>query len=118
MPTSQWTSWLGPAADELTEEQRDRFEVEARLICDRYAGPDLAAEQDVALSALVQYLLGETDLDRAGDARAVTRSAARDALTAAQVVARLAVLDGVPEAEAARRASLDRMTVRKVLGKR
>lgn len=116
---SDWTAWLGPAADEMSPEQRRRFEDEAALIVERYRDdPDLAQEADAALSALVAYLMGEVGVDRAGAERARTRDAERMASIAAQQVARLAVLDGMPEAEAARRAGLDRMTVRKVLGKR
>ena len=57
------------------------------------------------------------DIDQAGRERARSRDAARAASLAAQQVARLAVHDGMPEAEAARRAALDRMTVRKLMGK-
>lgn len=116
---TDWTAWLGPAAEELTTEQRERFEVEAVETIERIGDdPDLQAERDAALSALVQYLLGEATIDEVGGVRRRSADAARYALLAAQQVARLAVLDGMPEAEAGRRAGLDRMTVRKLLGKR
>ena len=115
---TNWTAWLGPAADEMTDEQRDRFEGEAAVIEARWPGEDLSDERDTALSAVVQYLVGETTANAAGQELARTRSDAASALIAAQTVARLAVLDGMPEAAAARATSLDRMTVRKALGKR
>jgi hypothetical protein len=116
---TDWTTWLGPAADELTDEQRERFEDEAAETIDRIGDdPDLQAERDAALTALVQYLLGEVDVDEVGAERARLRAAERAAYLAAQQVARLAVLDGMPEAEAARRSGVDRMVVRKLLGKR
>lgn len=116
--TTDWTPWLGPAADELSDEQRERFEIEATEAIARIGDdPDLQEERDAALSAIVQYLLGETDIDAAGEHRAETQRAARLASIAAQQVARLAVLDGMSEVEAARRAQLDRMTVRRALGK-
>lgn len=118
MSTIDWSTWLGPAVEEMSDEQRVRFEDEAEIITARYADPDLSHEAEVALTALVQYLLGETTIDEAGALRTRTRDAAADAYIAAQVVARLSVLDGMAEAEAGRRASLDRMTVRKMLGKR
>lgn len=116
--STDWTAWLGPAAEEMDDERRERFEREAAEIFTRIPDDDLADERDAALSALVQYMLGETTLDDVGRQRVSTQRAARTALIASQQVARLAVLDGVPEAEAARRAGIDRMTVRKMLGKR
>ena len=119
MNTTDWTAWLGPAADELDDEQRARFEAEAASAVARIGDdPDMQADRDAALSAIVQYLLGETTIDQAGAERERTRQAERHASLAAQQVALLAIGDGMAEAEAARRASLDRMTVRKLLGKR
>ncbi|HTW17061.1 MAG TPA: hypothetical protein VMF51_18165 [Nocardioides sp.] len=116
--STDWTAWLGPAAEAMTDEQRERFEAEAEAAIARIGDdPDLQPERDTALAALTQYLLGETDIDEAGRKRQRTREAARHASIAAQQVALLAVRDGMAEAEAGRRAGLDRMTVRKLLGK-
>ncbi|MGH3496303.1 MAG: hypothetical protein ACRDP1_02410 [Nocardioidaceae bacterium] len=113
------TVWLGPAADQLTAEQLDRFEYEAKRVLARVGDdPGDQPDRDTALSAVVQYLLGEIAIDQAGADRVRTRTAERAASLVAQQVARMAVLDGMPEAEAARRAGLDRMTVRAALGKR
>lgn len=116
---TDWTAWLGLAAEELTDEQRMRFETEARIAIERIGDdPDLQAERDIALSAIVQYLLSEATLDEAGEQRRAAREADRRTLLVSQALARLAVQDGVPEAEVARRVGLDRMAVRKLLGKR
>ncbi|WP_300680733.1 hypothetical protein [Nocardioides sp.] len=115
---TDWTAWLGPAADEMTDHQRERFEREAAEAIDRIGDdPDLQEERDAALSAIVQYLLGETTIDEAGEARTRTQREARYASLAAQQIARLAVQDGMSEEEAGWRAHLTRMTVRKALGK-
>lgn len=58
-----------------------------------------------------------TDLDRAG--RRYTAARVRVAQVRHEVndAIRAAVAEGMPETEAARRAGVDRMTVRRVLGK-
>ena len=89
--STDWTAWLGPAADELTGEQRDRLDDEAAEIIERIGDdPDDQDDRDAALSAVVQYLLGETTIDQAGRERAATLAAARHASIAAQTIARLA----------------------------
>jgi hypothetical protein len=114
---TDWTAWLGPAAAEMTVEQRSRFEDEAALICEQYADPDLAAERDAALSAVVQYLLGDTTPEEAGRVLAAAREAERAASIAAQTMARMVCDDGMSEVQAAQTLALDRMTVRKARGK-
>ena len=76
-------AWLGPAADGLTEEQRERFAAECDEIIARYPRPDDQDERTAALTACVQYLLGETSVADAGAERARTQRAALDALAAA-----------------------------------
>ena len=116
--STDWDAWLGPAADDMTPQQRKRFEVEAQAAIERIGDdPDDQDDRDAALSAIVQYLLGDTTLDQAGAERERTQAAARAASIAAQTMARLAVQDGVSEVQAARRAGLTRMTVRRALGK-
>lgn len=117
MTDTDGAAWLGPAADELTLAQRERLGSEAQTILDAHPDPDSQDDRDACLSAVVQYLLGETTIDDAGQERARTRDAARAASLVAQTIARLAVQDGMSEVEAASRAHLDRMTVRKALGK-
>ena len=105
------------ALDLMNRNGRDLFNAEAAVILARYPDPGDIDARRTALAALVDYILEQTDIDAAGQRRAETQQAARLASIAAQQVARLAVLDGMSEVEAARRAQLDRMTVRRALGK-
>lgn len=111
-------TWLGPALSELTPDQVDLVESEAGEIDRRFPDPDDEANRTAALSAAVQYLLGEITLPDAGAALLSARGHAAVELAATQQIARMAALDGLPETETARQAGLDRMTIRKVLGKR
>ena len=113
-------AWLGPAIDEMDDELIERWEAEARELATWWPGrdPDYDQERQAALTALTQYLLGELTVDQAGAERMRTRTAADLALIQAKVAARLAVLDGMPKAEAARRAGIDRMVVLQMLGER
>lgn len=104
--------------DDLDDEQRNRFAIEAERISALYGDAAGSAEDRAAvLSTLLRYIRGEISVDAAGRQRRETAEAARSALVSAQLVARLAVQDGMSEAEAARRTGVDRMTVRKALGK-
>jgi DNA invertase Pin-like site-specific DNA recombinase len=58
------------------------------------------------------------DLERAGRRLQSARKAEQDALEAARLVALAEIDAGVPEAVAARELGVNRMTVRKWLGKR
>lgn len=110
-------AWLGDT--ELTVEQQDRLEREAAWIDQEYPDVDDLQQRTVSLTAVVQYLLGETTVADVGVALGRARLAALDALTAAKQTARLAALDGTcSESEAASLAGLDRMTLRRLLGKR
>jgi len=109
-------AWLGPAADELTPEQIERVSDAARDIDERYPDPDEQDERDAALSATVQYLLGETTPEDANRALIDARQREREAYVAALQIAVMAHRDGVPKATAARRAGIDRMSLLKALG--
>jgi len=111
------TAWLGPAAEEMNDEQLDRFERIWDAIDEQY--PD-EGDQDIraeVLSAAVQYLLEETAIDEAGAKRTATRMESLRASAAAQQIALMAIEDGMSETEAARRSGVDRMWLRKRLGK-
>ena len=118
MQDYELTAWLGPAADELTAEQTDRVRAEAQQIAQRYPDPDEQPERDAALSAVVQYLLGETTPEDAGRALIIARQAERAAYVAAEQVAVMLVRDGHPKATAARQVGIDRMSLLKALGER
>lgn len=111
-------SWLGPALTELTEDQIERIMAESDRIDARYPDPDEQDLRDAAMTAVVQYLLGETSLDEVGANLTKARLRLERTMAAAKQVAAMASADGVPDAEAARRARIDRMTLLKVLGKR
>lgn len=116
--TDDLMAWLGPAADDLTAEQTERVRAEAEQIRDRYPDPDEQPERDAALSAVVQYLLGETTPEDANRALIAARQAERAAYVAAEQVAVMMVRDGQPKATAARQAGIDRMSLLKALGER
>lgn len=58
-----------------------------------------------------------SDLQKAGKAFATARDRERQAAAQLHEAIRLAVLEGMSESEAARVAGVDRMTVRRALGK-
>ena len=111
-------AWLGPALPDLTSEQIERLLAEANRIQQRHPGPDEQHEFDAALSAAVQYLLGDTTIDQAGRALTLARLEQDRAMAAAKQIAAMATADGVPDTQAADRACLDRQTLLRVLGKR
>lgn len=116
--TDGMLTWLGPAADEMTPAQIDRFAAEWQRVDERYTDPDEQAERDAALSAAVQYLLGETTPEDADRALITARRREREAYVAALQIAVMLVDDGVPKATAARRAGIDRMRLLMALGER
>jgi hypothetical protein len=111
-------TWLGPAADDLAPEQIERVADEARRIDERYPDPDEQPERDAALSAVVQYLLGETTPEDVSRALIEARRRAHEAYVAAEQVAVMLVGDGTAKAAAARQAGIDRMSLLKALGER
>lgn len=118
MIDNELTAWLGPAADDLTAEQIERVTAESREIDLRYPDPDEHREREAALSAVVQYLLGDTKPEDANRALIDARLRERDAYVAAEQVAVMLVRDGTAKATAARRAGIDRMSLLKALGER
>lgn len=111
-------AWLGPASAELTPEQIERVDAESRAIEERYPGPDEAPEREAALSAVVQYLLGETTAEDANRELIQARGRERRAYVAALQMAVMLHRDGTPKATAARAAGIDRMKLLEALGER
>jgi hypothetical protein len=111
-------AWLGPAADDLTAEQIEQVADAAREIDERYPDPDEQDQRDAALSAAVQYLLGETTAEDANRALITARLAEARAYAAALQVAVMHHRAGTPKATAAREAGVDRMSLLKALGER
>ena len=119
MTDNELMAWLGPAAEELTAEQIGQVAEASRDIDARYPDPDEQPERDAALSATVQYLLGEIQPEDADRALIEARRREREAYVAALQVAVVAHrVGGVPKATAARRAGVDRMALLKALGER
>ncbi len=120
MPTQphELYDWLGPAREQLTDEQIERLCAETDRIEARHPGPDGQDLRDAAMSAAVQYLLGETTIESAGRALTLARLAEDRAMSAAKQVAAMSVADGMPVKRAAERVGIDRMTLLGVLGKR
>lgn len=116
--TNDLTAWLGPATDDLTPEQIDLVTAEAARIAERYPDPDEQHERDAALSAVVQYLLGDTSAEDVSRALAEARRREREAYVAAEAVAVAMVRHGYPKAGAARAVGIDRMSLLKALGER
>lgn len=117
MQRHELEAWLGPALSELREDQIERLAEEQKRIADRFPHPDEHAQREACMSAAVQYLLGETTIDDAGRARTEAYWIAECARYAAATIAAMAVDDGMTETEAAKRARVDRMTIRHVRGK-
>lgn len=109
-------AWLGA---DLTDDQIERLEHEADLIDLRYPEPDEQSERDAALSAAVQYVLGETTPADAGDALNAARRHLAAAMAASKQIGSMAVRDGsMKKAPAAVAVAIDRMTLLTVLGDR
>jgi hypothetical protein len=116
--TDDLMAWLGPAADQLTPEQRARVAEASRDIDARYPGPDDRGKREAALSATVQYLLGETDAAEVARELNAARAAERRATAAAIQVAVMMVRDGQQKKGSAQACAIDRMTLLKALGER
>ena len=109
-------AWLGPALEELSPEQVDRLHQEADDIAAYY--PDDQDLQEAALSAAVQYLLGDLTPEQAAEQLRAARISAARASAAAQQVGVLLVRQGETEVAAARRCGITRDTLRVRMGKK
>ena len=118
MTDYELTAWLGPAADELNAEQMERLTEQDQRIQEQYPDPDEQPERDAALSAVVQYLLGEVTAADVQRDLLVARQRERDAYVAALTVAVMMVGDRTPKATAARECGIDRMSLLAALGER
>lgn len=110
-------AWLGAAVDSLDEDDLTQLHTESDRIAARYPDPDQEDERQAAFSAAVQYVLADMRPDDAGRALIAARSEVRRAMAVAQQIAAMAAADGMSEVKAAEACAIDRMTLRKVLGK-
>ena len=99
MQDHELTAWLGDT--DLTGDQRARLVAEVAVIERAYPDPDDQAERDAAMSAAVQYLLGDTGPREVGVALAEATRCLHEARAAMRTVARLMVADGATEVAAA-----------------
>ena len=109
-------AWLGDT--ELTEEQRANFDVEVAAISERYPAADDSELRDVTLSVSLQFILGQLDLPSVAWTLQSARFREAEAFAISQQIAKMLVESGHTETAAALATGVDRMTVRKVLGKR
>lgn len=114
MQDYELTAWLGPAADEVTDEQRQAIAAAADRIGARWPDEDLADLREAALNAAAQIILGDDTLEATAARWAALRARERVA-HAALTGALIATPD--TEQGLATRAGVTRMTVRKALGK-
>lgn len=111
-------AWLGPAAEEMTDEQVERFAAISRDVDRRYPDVDEQPMRDAALGAAVQYMLGETTPEDARRALGEARMAEACASAASQQIAVMLVEEGTYEIPAAEAVGISRPTLRRALGKR
>lgn len=110
-------AWLGDT--ELTEDQHTQFAAAASEIAARYPDADDETERDIALSVALQMILGEADsVQSLGVERTRLRTEAHLAEVRLYERIRWALAAGESENGLANRAGLDRMTIRKLAGKR
>jgi hypothetical protein len=108
-------AWLGPALEELSEEQREEFGRLVRAHQETQNGregedADYAEEDTAAWNAALEHVTGVFDLAARGIAY-------RDAQDAAYAGAVIATLAGMSEVQAARDATITRRTLRQLLRK-
>jgi hypothetical protein len=108
-------AWLGPAAAELDEDQRDEFARLVRAYAETTTGrqgepADYADEDTAAWIAALEQVEGTLDVAARGRAY----RGAKDQAYAGAIIAALA---GVSEVQAARDATITRRTLRQLLGK-
>lgn len=111
------SAWLGPARDDLTDEQLDRVTAASHAIDARYPDSDDSDLREAALSAAVQYLLGDTTPEDVGRAHLAADRDALLASAAAQQVAVMLTEEGMSEVRAADAVYIARGTLRAALGK-
>lgn len=115
MQHHELTAWLGDV--DATDEQREQLHRAADMIDSRYpADVDDKGGAASAFSMAAQVILGDATLDEAAAAWKAARLAERaamDALTGAII----ATIDATSENAIAQHTGINRMTIRKALGK-
>jgi len=110
--------WLADHEIQIAAAELRRFVQVWTDLARRYPDSEDAAVRDAALHAAVRYIGGYLTPADVGKTLAKARAKADEAMAAARQVAVMAVDDGAPEATTARDVGVDRMALRKWLGKR
>ena len=112
--TDERDAWLGPALEQMTNEQLEAFDDAARQIVDRYpASEDDPEAATAALSGALMVILGDDTLDGLGGAYRQAVEAASEAhgrLIGAVIASR-----DLGPSEISRRSGLSRVSVTKAL---
>lgn len=104
-------NYLGPALDELNEEQIDELITEFQDIAHRYDEDDPSRE--AAWAAAVEYMLGNTNADQSSDDYRKADLERKKTLAAAIQVTHMS---GMTHSAAAQRIGISRNTLRSYLG--
>ncbi|GGA62626.1 hypothetical protein GCM10011490_11310 [Pseudoclavibacter endophyticus] len=114
MTTRDLISWLGHA--QPNDEQLDAINAAADA-AERIYPLEQAGEREDVLSGATQVILGDTTLDQLAAKLGTARRAKAQAMDRLRGAIIAAAHAGVSESEIARRAGVNRMTVRAALGK-
>ena len=106
--------YLGPYAEEATDEQKTALTRAAEMIAARY--PDIDDPSEQAMRGAAQIILGDNTLDGLSREYARARQAEREAM-ARLVGAIIAASEDMTEVAIQQATGINRMTVRKALGK-
>lgn len=106
-------AWLGDT--DLTAEQRTTLESAIDHLNARYAGDEDAVGE--SMSGALMAILGDDTLERLAGEWSNARAAERDAMARLTGAIIAAAVQGQPETAIAQRTGVNRMTVRKALGK-
>lgn len=127
MQDHELNAYLGDFVDQLDDEGRDRLKRASDRIAETYPVDtddndqpidDYQDERITAFSAATQYVFGDLTVDDVAERLSKARVALADEMITAREVAIEAIADGATEAGIARTLGVDRMTIRKWLGKR
>lgn len=113
--TAAANDWLTDHEFDLDNAAGRRFVKVFREVSERYDDDHV---RDAALLAAAKYLAGLASPSDVGKTLAKARLAAESQLAAARIIATLAVTDGSPESTTANEVGVDRMALRRWLGKR
>ena len=105
-------AWLGDA--DLTTEQRAAFGRMVEMIAERYTDDDAVGE---GMGGALTVILGDDTLEGVAEEWARARAAERDAMARLTGAIIASAVQGQPETVIAERAGVNRLTVRKALGK-